>query len=289
MTTWLERKKPNPNHLLPVLCLYSGTTWGLASERQLGRLLLRKGNLLLEFIGKWTGQSSSAGSQWPCASGGLHGPPCTDTPNSPACTPGPGATLNQPEDVQGLGLYPWWQCFSQCKNNRIGKFNSLLPSLTPLYDWLCSSSFVRLSSSIKGLREVLPVNPIWAPATADADTFSLSEEEYVSLDCIKTLILHLSVFCKMLYLQHQEKSSPKNAICKSCVIRVLFSKFMSIRSHFHFVNAEVITSNVTLNIFSPCLTMLILSLIQTWIPPKAACISSLELHFNPCLYSSRLP
>lgn len=71
-------------------------------------------------------------------------------------------------------------------NASASAFNSLLLSLTLLNDWLCSSSFLSLSSSIKGLYEVLPINRIWAPATVDADTFSLSGEEYVSLFCIQT-------------------------------------------------------------------------------------------------------
>lgn len=107
----------------------------------------------------------------------------------------------------------------------VSALNSLLSSFLPLSDWLWSSSLVSLSSSIKGLRKVLPINPIWAPATVDADTFSLSGEEYVSLVCIKNWSLHLLVFCKMLYLWHQEKSSPrkKNAMCKSCVINLCIS------------------------------------------------------------------
>lgn len=178
VTTWLERKKPNPNHVLPVLCLYSGSTWGLGSERQLGRLLLRRGNLFLRIYWEMSRWEVSCWLTVTLRLWGLHGPPCTDTPKGPACTPGPVATPNQK-------MFKAW-VYIHGGNASVSACNSLLSSLLPLYDWLWSSSFGSLSSSIKGLCEVLPINPVWAPATVDADTFSLTGEEYVSLVCIKT-------------------------------------------------------------------------------------------------------
>lgn len=175
MTTWHNLK--GRNQIKTTFFQHCVCTVGwcglLGSEKQPWRLSLRSGNLFpwlcLEMVW-WELSCWFVVTLRPLRS--LVGPPCIDTPKVLAHVPLFVATHNQ-------NMFKAW-FYTYGGNISISTFNSLL---LPLYDQSWSSSFVSLSSSVMGLHKVLPIKPIWAPISADANTFSLFGEEYGLLLC----------------------------------------------------------------------------------------------------------
>lgn len=171
-------------------------------------------------------------------------------------------------------------------NTSISAFNSLLSVRLPLCNQLRSSGFISLSSSIMGLHKVLPIIQsellsAWMlilPLFLEKNMVLCFVCPYQNLSSSSFCVLQNVLFRELWKNQLYECNMQELIRIKEnnfCVIRALSGKFMLIRLHFHFLNAETIISNATLNIFSSYLLSCTSSTLSQFISPEKQAGSSL--------------